>query len=368
MASVKQVDGLWCVRWRDGGRGGRAHQRSFTTERLAQAFAQEVEDAIERNGQYEPRRVGRATPLAVILAGYIADSARRHAPRTTHNYAQHLDLFSNWAGPIGVDALSHQLLSDYHLHLANPKTGRHLHRRGANTIVKHFQAIEQAWAWAWKRQARGDYHGVPQPDSLELKRAPAPHKLAPTWAQMDATIAAADGWQRDLYVVLRCTGLRVQQALGLRWEDLRLDLEAPMLHLRPELGKSAQEKRGRWVPIAPVLVAELAGWGRREGDLLRCDRTVREARARDAQRAWKRAGVDPAVWDGCAHHAFRAGFESGLKRLGADTEAVEFLVGHSRGIRERYVGPDALPLVEAVRLVPAIGRDNVEQLRAAREG
>ena len=76
----------------------------------------------------------------------------------------------------------------------------------------------------------------------------------------------------------------------------------------------------------------------------------------DAERAWKRAGIDELVWTSCPHHAFRAGFQSGLRRLGADTEAVEYLVGHSRGdVRERYVDPDSLPLVAAVALVPEIG-------------
>lgn len=356
MASVHKRGDGWAVKWRDGGRGGRQHSLTRSTERAAHALAEEIERAIERWGRYEPARAPRATSLRVALDGFIADSSRRHAPGTTKNYAQHLLAFRTWCGDVDVSALSHRLLSDYQLHLATPETGRHLHGRGASTIQKHFAAIELAWQWAWKRQARGEYQGVPQPDSLELRRPPAPHKLAPTWAQMDRAIGAARGWQRDLYVVLRCTGLRVQQALGLEWSDLRLDGEVPTLHVRPELGKSRQEKRGRWVPLSPVLVRELAGWGLREGPVVRCAREHREARARDAQRAWARAGVDEAVWSGCAHHAFRAGFQSGLKSLGADDEAVEFLVGHSRGIREHYVGPDALPLVDAVRLVPELGQ------------
>ena len=288
----------------------------------------------------------------MILTDFVADCARRLAPATVRRYAQFLELFRRWAGEAPAERLSYQWLSDYHLHLCAPETGRHLHRRGPETVRKHLESIEVLWKWAWQRQARGDYVGVPQPDSLGLTRTPAPHQLAPTWSQMDAAIGAATGWQRDLYVVLRSTGLRVQQALGLRWEDV--DLDAARLRIRPELGKSPQEKRGRWVPIAPVLVAELAAWGRREGFVVRCERDRRVARARDAARAWKRAGVDPAVWQGSPHHAFRAGFASSLKRLGADTEAVEFLVGHSRGIREHYVGPDALPLVEVVALVPSL--------------
>lgn len=132
-------------------------------------------------------------------------------------------------------------------------------------------------------------------------------------------------------------------------------LGTAQLRIRPELGKSKAERRGRWVPIAPALVEELSGWGRREGFVIPCPREHREARARDAARAWRRAGVDPGRWEGSAHHAFRAGFQSGLKQLGADDEVVEFLVGHSRGIREHYVSPEALPLVAAVQLVPPVG-------------
>lgn len=366
MASVARRGKVWVVRWRDGGRGSRAHQLTRSTERAANALAEEIERAIERYGRYEPARAGGPSTLKAVLDAYIADSKRKHAKNTSRNYARYLLTFREWCGDIDVDRLSFALLSEYQLFLANPVTGRHLHGRGHNTISQHFSCIEGAWAWAWRRQARGEFTGVPQPDSLELRKTPAPHKLAPTWTQMDDAIECADGWQRQLYVVLRCTGLRVAQALGLRWEDLRLDDDTPTFHLRPELGKSQQEKRGRWVPMAPVLVAELATWGTREGFVVPCARDRREARARDAQRAWSRAGVDPAVWTGCAHHAFRAGFSSSLKRAGADTEAVEFLLGHSRGIREHYVGPDALPLVEAVALVPKVGEAEETNVRALR--
>jgi integrase len=75
---------------------------------------------------------------------------------------------------------------------------------------------------------------------------------------MDAVIEPASGWQRRLYFLLRCTGLRVGKALELRWDDLRF--EQGIAEIRPELGKSKQERRGPWIPLAQVLVAELAGW------------------------------------------------------------------------------------------------------------
>jgi integrase len=300
----------------------------------------------------------------VIAAGYLADCARRLAPGTVINLARQLQLWQDFAGEAtpADRAFTFGRLSDYHVHLQDPETGRHCHGRGPETIRKYIEAVENLWEWAWRRQARGDYHGVPQPDSLELKRAAAPHRQAPTWAQMDAAIACSGGWQQRLYVVLRCTGLRVQQALGLRWDDLDTSGDVWMLRVRPELGKSRQEKRGRTVPVAPVLADVLGTWGTRDGWVVPCERDEREARARDADRAWTRAGVPDHVWDGRGHHAFRAGFQAGLRRAGVDLDAIAHLVGHSRGdVLERYVGPDALPLVEAVRAVPPIAAVSVEK-------
>lgn len=353
MASISERGGKFWVRWREGGRGGRNRSVTVSTRKAAERLKVEIEEALERHGTWEPRRAGRSTPLGLILADYVAHSVRAHKPNTTRRLAQILELFRRWIGDRAtVEELTYEVLSDYHAHLQRPETGRHLHRRGAETVRRHIEAVELIWRWAWEGQARGSYHGVRQPARLGLRREPGAVKRAPTWAEMDAAIGVSDGWQHDLYLVLRCTGLRVQQALALRWSDLRPD--EGLLHIRPELGKSGQERRGRWVPVAPVLLRVLDAFPRVDEHLIGCARRERIARARDAARAWQRAGVDPAV---CAqpHHAFRAGFVSGLARLGADREAVEYLVGHAGGVRARYLDPDALPLAETVALVPEVG-------------
>jgi len=145
--------------------------------------------------------------------------------------------------------------------------------------------------------------------------------------------------------------------MQLRWDDF--DLQECRLIIRGELGKTQEEPRGRLIPFSPHLAHEMAGWGLRDGLVIESNRKQdgprgREARARDMARAWKRSGVRPEVWRQRPHHAFRKGFVSGLKALGADDEAVEFLVGHTLGIRGTYTDPEALPLRVAVRLVPAV--------------
>jgi len=76
-------------------------------------------------------------------------------------------------------------------------------------------------------------------------------------------------------------------------------------------------------------------------------------------RCWERSGVRKVVWEGQTHHSFRKGFVSGLRRLGADIDAIEYLVGHSAGIRGVYTDVEALPLREAVALIPRIGDTRV---------
>jgi integrase len=143
--------------------------------------------------------------------------------------------------------------------------------------------------------------------------------------------------------------------MGLRWDDI--DMKTATLTVRGELGKSRQERRGRVIPISRHLVDILASWGKREGFLVTTNargRRERLAQPRAMDHAWERAGVRSAAWAGRPHHAFRKGFVSELRRAGADPDVVEVLVGHSLGLRGVYTDPDALPMRQAVDLIPSI--------------
>ncbi len=227
--------------------------------------------------------------------------------------------------------------------------------RARATCRKAVEVVQGAWAWAAEQD---EYDGmVPRPKKVRLPSLSSDPTVAPTWAEMDAVIAVASEGQQRLAVLLRFTGLRVQQVMGLRWEDL--DLRKGTLTVRGELGKTKQERRGRVVPLSPLLIDELRSWGPGIGWIVPSRRKAdgpraREARARDMRRLWKRAGVRDEVWTGRPHHCFRKGFTSGLKRLRADDEAVEYLLGHSLQLRGVYTDPHALPLIDAVKLIPPI--------------
>jgi integrase len=292
------------------------------------------------------------------MTAYIRDRVRVLAPGTAERYARSLEAFLAWALERGVttaSVLSRSTLASFYEWLAGD--GRHGRPRADSTRRKIVEVVQLAWAWAANDDEWSAF--VPPPRTLEMRPRQSVATVAPKWSEMDAVITAfpVTSWRRRLCILLRFTGLRVAQAMLLKWSDV--DMEACTLRVRPELGKSRQEKRGRIVPISVHLVTLTKGWGAREGYLVKTkNRGEREriARAKEMVRAWRRSGVREEVWRGRAHHAFRKGFVSGLCRAGADADAVEYLVGHSLGLRGVYLDPDALALREAVALVPRLSR------------
>ena len=345
MASyTKRGDG-WSVRWRDP--DGTSRRRQVPNAATRDQLIREIEEAAALGRRWAPDR-GRTPGLVAVTAEYLRDRARVWRPITLKNNEISLSTFSEWLiarsrrGHIGLDVLSRQLMADYWDYCRGTR------RMGVATASRRIREAESFWSWCFDHD---DYGGhTPRLRKLELPSAPQPVTRAPTWAQMDAVVVQSPHTHYErLFWLLRCTGLRKGQALALRWSDV--DMERAELSIRPELGKTRAEQAGRVVPLAPVLVAEMAGWGTREGELIDWPGT-RGPSEHTVQRVWQRARVPEEVWRRRSLHAFRKGFVSGLIGLGASREAVEFLVGHSMGVRGVYTDPSALALRETVALVP----------------
>ena len=377
MATIRPWKKGWQVRWKERHGGGwKDRSKACKTLGTARALRREVEHALAVQGYWrveerpEPPELREEPDLEELTRVFLtAQKFAGKADNTLLRYGQGLEVFVRWAREafpgqlVTGDLLSESTVSRFYVWLDQTK-GANRKRRAATTKRKYVEIVLNFWSWLTSKDEWKDLVSPSVPLLRHLDAAPALRirTLAPTWAEMDACVLCASGSQRRLYTVLRFTGLRVQQAMQLLWDDL--DLEAAVLQVRPELGKSLQEKMGRWVPVSRYLVEVVSGWGRREGYLVPSmrawganRRSPRLARSRDARRAWDRAikryGVRrPATK--MPHHSFRYGFVTGLKRLGADDEAVEFLVGHSMGLRGLYTDPDALPMREAVDLIPPI--------------
>jgi integrase len=340
------------VRWCDP--DGTERSRQVSTKRTAASLLAEVQRCEDLGTIWHAARPG--PPLLEVLDAYGAELGRTKAAATARAEGFTIVLFARFLEEQGhrdprLSVLSRATLADFWAWLA---AGGLKGKRHPETCNKNVQRIYRLWCWAADHDEYEEH--TPRPKKPALPSPPKATTVAPRWHEMDACLAHATGWQREAATIMRYTGLRPAQVMALEWAHVDLDA----LTLRVTTGKSRQEKRGRTIPMSPHLGAYLSGLGRREGFVIVTDREEEKDRAfrpRDLVRAWEASGVRREAWVGQSSKAFRKGLQSELKRSGADDEAVKELVGHSRALRGVYVEADALPLREAVAMIPPVGGD-----------
>ena len=345
----------WRVRWRT--LGGESRSRRCPDRKTAEALDAEIKRAHARGVEWQPEVVRDRPRLADVARAYVDARRIRVRPSTLRMEGAHLDVFLRFCGARGLehlDQLRRSTLDEFLAWTLAPESARHGHARRPGSAAR---VVEAAWLlWRWAEDSER-WEGVPRsPRALDLPRSQPAPVVAPTWAEMDAMLAACSGWHRQLATWLRWTGLRSGESMLVEWTDI--DMLGGVLTIRPEIDKNGE---GRRVPLAGPLLDTIAGWGRREGYVIKSGRAAgvraREPRSRDAARAWARAGVRLEAYQRHPWHAFRRGFKSGLLGLGAHPDAVDYLQGHAlgSGSRGRYIDAAALPLREALAMVPAIG-------------
>ena len=402
MASIKKVGSKYRVRWRelqvvldDSGverREWKWKERRCPDRTTAVALKLEVEQAAALGSAWSDRREKPVVTLGRIALDYIAAALRDPAtPEATSKFrATMLNALLRWAGEDRpASDLSIGFLRDY----ADSLPGR-----GRKAVTRHrkVQEAEHLWDWAYDDPDR--YPGVPVPRRITDKRKPGAVRQPvsvvaldyATWADMDAMIRCLGTkapWHRRLAVLLRYTGLRASQALGLLWEDVALDRSV----LRVRAGATgAKRGMGRALPMHSALVEEMAGWGQRTGLVFRAPKgqpSMPGGRATAPFRqAWERAGVDPAKWDKAPDpdvpgaranarptHAFHGGFKAGLEAASVPGERAAYLTGHKRGATVAAYVPEGRPesvpmwkkLVQDMQRVPRIGEAGETKVAAA---
>lgn len=357
MATITKRGDTYLVRWY--GIHGDRRARSCPTRRSAEQLGRTVEEEKSNGRDWEPPRPGAR--LEDVVAAYLKHVARTKRPATLRVYG---DFAIQFVGFVGADesapkAFTTKTITAYYDHLLDRQTVRE------STRQQYVQTAERIWAWAYDTDEYGDQ--IARPRRLEMRAVESSPTVAPTWAECDRCIAQL-GPKTGAYraaLIMRYTGLRVSQACSLVFADI--DPAAKTLRLRGELGKSKTERSGRIMPVSTHLLTAVASWGG-----LPTDRIVGAATADDAIRtAWTKSGVRTEVYKGRPDHAFRKAFVTELRRAGADPDAVEYLVGHSSGIRGVYTDPSALPLTSTVALVSpcgiTTGSSNVVALRKPRD-
>jgi integrase len=378
VANIKKRGKKFLVRWRDP--DGKQRGASFNKLEKAKEHVKDVEDCTTRGIRWEPRDARPIPDLRQTMIAYVTHLSTTKSPRTLMNISSALDLFAEFLGlerrGQGIDVLSLPRLEGFYNWLRKATTGRHGAQRSLDTCKKYLEIVQTFWKWCSERDEYME-HTPPPRRIANMPRDPGKHVDAPSWDEMDACIALAgtappaekQGTQqlgdRACYPialgVMRALGLRVFQAMHFRVRDI--DIERGRYVFPGELGKTAQERRGRVCPIAPSMLPFLAELVRdREPDEWLCPLNregvkARELRTEFVSSAWARAGVRDSVWSGRPDHCFRKGFVTGLKAAGAEREAIEVLVGHSLGLAGIYTAANAHKLDAAVALIPAFSED-----------
>ncbi|HHO50707.1 MAG TPA: hypothetical protein ENK18_07480 [Deltaproteobacteria bacterium] len=384
MASIKKRGKKYLVRWRDP--DGSERGRTAPDYESARRLRREIEGTVALGHRWEPRDAHVVPALLEVSGGelvggvffdflelvraQLAPGTVRHYERALRRFYLHLSMLHPRSRRHTLELLSTEALMAWFAELRAQDLA-------ISTARLYLTAVKAAWDWAYDSEA---YRAVTPRPPRRLGRLPAPASApaqAPTWAQMDAAIAAARGlaraartpqhqqawaWRARLATLLRFTGLRVDsQLMQLRWEDF--DLGGGVLVVRGELGKSRRERGGRLLPLSPHLITELSAWGGRRGFVVAPGKLDRHSDPRQMGQIWRASGVPERIWGvgpgrrkGNVHHAFRKGLKTGLARLGVAPDVRDYLVGHHRGIDERYVD-----LLEAAR-------EAVDQIPPLREG
>lgn len=200
-------------------------------------------------------------------------------------------------------------------------------------------------------------------EDLEKPSEPPHRTRFLTPEEWDRLHANAEPWLRPVLTMALCTGARLKETVGIRWENL--DRDEGVLHL------TADNKTGkpRLIPIgktAQTLLDAAGGRFKREGFVLASAEGLPYASDRQRNRITQRtkAAAAAAGLDGVTFHTLRHTVGSWLgrgtdNRQGFTETEIGWLLGHSSGsMTARYVHPHIDRLRAMVsRLDEVLARD-----------
>jgi integrase len=311
-------------------RQGRQHRRSARTLKEARDVKAKLRDAIA-TGAYQPAsRLTFEDYAREWLDTYTGRTSRGLRPATLADYREKLER----------DAIP--ILGRMRLSEIQPRDIKrliaHIASRGvaANTVRLSIAPVRAAMADAFEDGliARNPTTGVRIAVNTTDEEAETVKAL--TEDELPRLLAEIPSPHRLFFALLAHTGLRVSEALALRWSDL--DLGQCRLHVRRRLYKGAyappKSRYGRrTIPLSPGLAQQL--WQARkaseriaDGDLLFHTQDGRPLDRvnlfnRILKPAARRAGVP---W--CGFHTLRHTCASILFRRGLNAKQIQLWLGH----------------------------------------
>ncbi len=275
-------------------------------------------------------------------------SEKRASAYTLRNYAStlsHFEVFlaGHLGGPASLAHLSRLETKDFRAFLAQ----RRNEGLGPPSLKLELSALKTFYKFLGRRADVDN-------DAIAVMRGPKAKERLPrpvTEADADALIEAAttmktstrkENWEqaRDaaLITLLYGVGLRISEALSLRWSD------APLSDTLRIKGKGAKTRLVPVVPAAREAVEayrKLCPYGGEADDALFFSTRGKPLSATLAQRTMAKLRAALNLPDSATPHALRHGFATHLLSAGGDLRAIQELLGHSSlAATQRYTKID----------------------------
>lgn len=303
-------------------KGYPAQSATFSNITMAKKWAQQTEAAI-REGRYFKTAEARRHTLAELIDRYILEILP-HKPRSK---AQQEAQLKWWKAQIGAHMLSDvtpALLAEYRGRLANTSTGRKI-PRSPSTVIRYLAVLSHAftiavreWGWLEDNPMRKVTKPKEPKGRVRFLSEDEIEKLLKACKHSDCTVLY------PIVVLAVSTGMRYGEIMGLRWQDIDLEMGRIIL-------PDTKNGERRNVPItghAYECIKELSKVRRIDTNLVFPGRNIGEkARPFEIRKSWNNA-LEVAEIKDFRFHDLRHTAASYLAMSSASLSEIAGVLGH----------------------------------------
>lgn len=326
MRIYKREDGdrvSWAVDYHFGGKRYRLHAGS--SEKSAKALRLRVETEIN-SGTHDPAALVKSlrgespssasmeSMIDAFLVGYRSKGGTDH----------YLNMSKSWKGyfTMPVAAVTQRTVEAYRDHLIDQKYGD-------STVRKYVGGVGTLFKWAIKNDysATNPAHGVTRPEEPDREVQPLSRE-----DQVKVLAVATDPAGRLLIELLIASGMRLSEALTLRWSQVDRAGGSILIH-KSKTGKA------RSIPLNTTLTGILDRATRHvRSDFVLSDREGkaldRFIMSRVVESALQASGIVKIA--GTSFNRFRHTFGSRLAEAGVGFGVIAQIMGNSAAVAERH--------------------------------
>lgn len=267
---------------------------------------------------FKPKKDGY---LYSFIDRYLQYAKTNKAPKTVKEEIRAFNLFKKFAGNIKLKDISMELIEEY----KKARVAKGLKPNSTNRELAYIRILLN------KAKDFGYLESVPKFKLLKIPKQP-PKYL--THDEIISLISNASSWLRPMLIVLINTGIRTNELLNLRFEDI--DLDKRCLYI-----KSGKTNNYRFIPINDELLKTLTWlqdyyplpngtkvlkrhYQQREYLFCKYDGSAINSISKSFKNACTKAGVKATP------HMLRHTFASQLLAQGLDLVSIKEILGHSQ--------------------------------------